>query len=61
MASSFGRRETNMTEGGIVRHLVTFAVPLMIGNLFQQLYNTVDTFVVGNFVGVEALAAVGSV
>ena len=61
MASFFGRRETNMTEGGIVRHLITFAVPLMIGNLFQQLYNTVDTFVVGNFVGVEALAAVGSV
>jgi len=50
-----------MTQGGIIRHLTTFAVPLLIGNLFQQLYNTVDTFVVGNFVGVEALAAVGSV
>lgn len=50
-----------MTEGGIARHLVTFAAPLLIGNLFQQLYNTVDTFVVGNFVGKEALAAVGSV
>jgi Na+-driven multidrug efflux pump len=61
MASFFGRRETNMTEGSIVRHLITFAVPLLIGNLFQQLYNTVDTFVVGNFVSMEALAAVGSV
>jgi hypothetical protein len=50
-----------MTEGGIARHLITFAAPLLIGNLFQQLYNTVDTFVVGNFVGKEALAAVGSV
>lgn len=50
-----------MTEGGIARHLIAFAAPLLIGNLFQQLYNTVDTFVVGNFVGKEALAAVGSV
>lgn len=61
MASLFGRRETNMTEGSIVKHLITFAVPLLIGNLFQQLYNTVDIIVVGNFVGKEALAAVGSV
>ena len=61
MASFFGRRETNMTEGGIIRHLLTFSVPLIIGNLFQQLYNTVDIIVVGNFVGKEALAAVGSV
>lgn len=37
-----------------------FAVPLVIGNLFQQLYNTVDSLVVGNFVGSHALAAVGS-
>ena len=37
-----------------------FALPLMAGNLFQQLYNTVDSIVVGNFVGKEALAAVGS-
>ena len=50
-----------MTEGGIIRHLLTFSVPLIIGNLFQQLYNTVDIIVVGNFVGKEALAAVGSV
>jgi Na+-driven multidrug efflux pump len=40
---------------------VLFAVPLLIGNIFQMLYNTVDSVVVGNFVGKEALAAVGSV
>lgn len=50
-----------MTEGPIWRCLVKFAVPLLIGNLFQQLYNTVDSIIVGNLVGFEALAAVGSV
>lgn len=49
-----------MTEGPIWRCLLLFALPLMAGNLFQQLYNTVDSIVVGNFVGKEALAAVGS-
>ena len=48
-----------MTEGGIARLLVTFALPLMIGNVFQQLYNTVDSIIVGNFVSRQALAAVG--
>lgn len=50
-----------MTEGNIVRHLITFAFPLFIGNIFQQLYNTVDTWVVGNYVSNEAFSAVGSV
>lgn len=50
----------DMTHGSIVRLLITFALPLLLGNLFQQLYNTVDSLVVGNFVGKEALAAVGS-
>ena len=50
-----------MTSGSILRHLVAFSVPLLIGNVFQQLYNTVDSVVVGNFVGKHALAAVGSV
>jgi hypothetical protein len=50
LASFFRRKDTNMTEGGITWHLVSFAVPLMIGSLFQQLYNTVDSVVVGNFV-----------
>ena len=55
------RRETNMTEGSISRHLIDFALPLLIGNIFQQLYNTVDTWVVGNYVSSEAFAAVGTV
>ena len=45
----------------IWKELTAFAVPLLVGNLFQQLYNTVDSIVVGNYVGKEALAAVGSV
>lgn len=49
-----------MTEGVIWKQLISFALPLAIGLLFQQLYNTVDTIVVGNFVGKQALAAVGS-
>ena len=52
--------DTDMTAGPIGRHIVRFALPLMLGLLFQQLYNTVDTVVVGQFVGKEALAAVGS-
>ncbi len=51
-----------MTSGSIVRHLLTFALPLLLGNLFQQFYNTVDTWVVGNYVeNSDAFAAVGSV
>ena len=58
----FGRRKTvDMTEGSITRHIVNFALPLLIGNVFQQLYNTVDTWVVGNYVSNEAFSAVGSV
>lgn len=54
------RRDTLMTEGVIWKQLTLFAVPLLIGNLFQQFYNLTDSVVVGNFVGKEALAAVGS-
>ncbi len=54
------RRDTLMTEGVIWKQLLLFAVPLLIGNLFQQFYNLADTLVVGNYVGKEALAAVGS-
>ena len=50
-----------MTEGSILKCLLYFALPLMVGNFFQQLYNTVDSIIVGNFVGKEALAAIGSV
>ena len=49
-----------MTEGSIVKQVTLFALPLMLGNIFQMLYNTVDSIVVGNFVGTQALAAVGS-
>jgi putative MATE family efflux protein len=51
---------TDMTTGSTPRHILTFALPLLIGNLFQQLYNMVDSLVVGNFVGANALAAVGN-
>lgn len=49
-----------MTEGVIWKQFLVFSIPLLIGNLFQQLYNTVDSVVVGNFIGRNALAAVGS-
>lgn len=51
---------TDMTSGSIFRLLISFSLPLLLGNLFQQFYNTVDSLVVGNFVSTEALAAVGS-
>ena len=50
----------DMTSGPIVRQLVAFALPLMLGNVFQMLYNTVDSIIVGNFVSKQALAAIGS-
>ena len=49
-----------MTEGSIVKSLLLFALPLIFGNLLQQMYNTADSIIVGNFVGSNALAAVGS-
>ena len=48
-----------MTEGSVWKKIVFFAIPVFIGNTFQQLYNTVDSYVVGNFVSSHALAAVG--
>lgn len=53
--------DVDMTTGSISRHLIMFAFPLLVGNIFQQLYNTVDTWVVGNYVSNEAYSAVGSV
>ncbi len=50
----------NLTEGNITKNLLKFSLPLMIGNLLQQLYNVADTLIVGRFLGVDALAAVGS-
>ena len=48
---------TLMTEGSIVKSLLLFALPLIFGNLLQQMYNTADSIIVGNFVGSNALAA----
>ena len=59
MVSLLRQRDTDMTRGGILRLLLAFSVPLLIGNIFQQLYNTVDSVIVGNFVSLQALAAVG--
>lgn len=51
---------TDMTVGSPTRHILRFAWPLLVGNLFQQFYNMVDSVVVGKFVGPNALAAVGA-
>ncbi len=50
----------DLTEGSIVKSIIWFSIPLLVGNLFQQLYNAVDSYVVGNYVGKAALAAVGA-
>lgn len=55
------QRDTDMTQGNIIRHIIVFSIPLLVGNVFQQMYNTVDTWVVGNFTTNEAYSAVGSV
>ena len=51
---------SDMTVGTTWKKIVLFAIPLLIGNIAQQLYNTVDSIVVGKYVGDNALAAVGS-
>ena len=53
-------KHQDMTQGNIYRSIIAFAIPLFIGNIFQQLYNMVDAMVVGRFVGLQALAAVGA-
>ena len=55
------KRDVDMTQGSITKHIIMFALPLLAGNIFQQLYNTVDTWVVGNYVSNEAFSAVGTV
>ena len=54
------KEKISMTEGPVWKNLVRFAIPILLGNLLQQLYNAVDSLVVGNFCGNEALAAVSS-
>lgn len=51
---------SDMTEGSELGHLIRFAVPMLIGNMFQQVYNMVDSVIVGRYVGADALAAVGA-
>lgn len=55
MSKTIGR---DLTEGSIVKHLIAFSSPLLLGNVFQALYNTVDSIWVGQFLGPEALGAV---
>ena len=50
----------DLTHGPITKTMLLFAVPMILGNLLQQLYNVADTLIVGQFLGPDALAAVGS-
>ena len=61
MKTNVEKRVQDMTTGSVTGHLLRFSLPLLVGNMFQQLYNMVDTIVVGHFVGANALAAVGLV
>lgn len=57
---SFFQADVDLIHGPIFQSLITFALPLLVSNVFQQLYNTVDTMVVGNYLGDVSLAAIGS-
>ena len=52
--------KVDLLKGNILKSLIIFAIPLFISNLFQQLYNTVDIMIVGNFLGDTSLAAIGA-
>ena len=53
--------KNDLTQGPILKKLIGFAIPVILGNLCMQLYNVVDSVIVGNYVGTDALAAVGAV
>ena len=53
-------KTVKMTEGNIAGHLLSYALPLIAGNVFQLTYNVVDSAIVGRFIGTDALAAVGT-
>ena len=55
------KKSTVMTEGAIWKEILFFSIPLILGNLFQQLYNTVDSIIVGNWIGSEAPVARSSI
>ena len=61
---AFGERkpcmQTDMTHGPIMKSMLIFAAPMVLGNLLQQCYNIADTLIVGRYLGSDALAAVGS-
>lgn len=59
-ADSASRQKNNLTEGSIWKKILFFALPIFLGQVFQQLYNTFDSLIVGKFLGDEALAAVSS-
>ena len=50
----------NLLEGNVTKSMLLFSIPMILGNLLQQLYNIADTLIVGRFIGADALAAVGS-
>ena len=60
MGGFMNKNTTDMTVGSPVRHLLLFAIPALIGNIFQQIYNLADSIIVGNIIGADALAAVGA-
>ena len=60
MDTDIKSRKIDMTEGPIMRNILLFAIPMVIGNILQQLYTTVDTLVLGNFCGHTSLAAMGT-
>lgn len=53
-------RQIPLTEGNILKTLLLFSIPMIAGNLLQQIYNIADTIIVGRYIGADALAAVGS-
>ena len=52
--------KVDLIKGNILKGLIIFAIPIFISNVFQQLYNTMDTMIVGNFLGDTSLAAIGA-
>ena len=60
MSSESLKQKGLMIDGVIWKQIFLFSIPLLLGNLFQQLYNAVDSIIVGNYIGSQALAAVGS-
>ena len=58
--SMANERRGDMTQGNPVRLMIAFAIPMMVGGIFQLMYNMVDTVVLGRYVGVNALAAIGA-